>query len=258
VLRLAVVACVSAAALTGTALAADLPAPVPAAPAPAAVVVTAPPALFDWSGLYIGANLGFGSGDFDGLLVPTGTLPTDTPVAVADAWSGVLGGVQVGYNAQMGGIVFGAEADFAFTDIDYDIMGTGRAPGPGPLDNARAVDPATIPAGYFAHAEIDWLATVRARLGYAFDRVLPYVTGGVAFADVDITAGDDDASATDSNLHVGWTVGVGLEYAATHALSVKAEYLFVDLGEETYFDAGNAFAFETELHIGRIGINYRF
>jgi outer membrane immunogenic protein len=69
--------------------------------------------------------------------------------------------------------------------------------------------------GYYTHRDIKYLGTVRGRVGYATGQLLPYFTGGVAFA--------HDETAT-----TGWTLGGGLEYAISRNLSVKAEYLYVD------------------------------
>ena len=103
-----------------------------------------------------------------------------------------------------------------------------------------------------------WLATARARLGYAgFGNWLPYITGGAAFADV--TATNSAASSASSTL-TGWTAGVGVEYAMLAHWSLKVEYLYLDLGG---FNCGAACGAATDnvnftSSIARMGLNYRF
>lgn len=156
--------------------------------------VVATPA-YNWSGFYLGANAGGGwstshwdsTGSFNG--------------------SGGVAGGTVGLNWQTGHAVFGIEGD-----IDWaNVKGT--------------TTPATCLAG--CTTQNDWLATARGRAGYAFDRFLPFVTGGLAVGDIKAsTPGFPGASQTNA----GWTVGGGLEFALTNNWTAKAEYLHVDLG----------------------------
>ena len=127
---------------------------------------------------------------------------------------------------------------------------------------------------------------VRSRVGFAFDRVLVYGTGGVAFGEVraagDITAtlpplGSLSLAANDRRTHVGWTVGAGVEAMITPNLSAKVEYLYADLGRETHqapaFITGTPAAialspagtsvraagdFEVQVQTVKVGLNYRF
>jgi outer membrane immunogenic protein len=108
--------------------------------------------------------------------------------------------------------------------------------------------------------ENTWLATFRGRVGYAFDRWLPYITGGGAYgrvaARVDVPPAGFAASSSSNQL--GWTVGVGLEYAFLSNWSAKLEYLYVDLGD---FNTGpaplvNNVSFKE--NIVRAGVNYKF
>ena len=106
-----------------------------------------------------------------------------------------------------------------------------------------------------------WLATFRGRVGYAFDRWLPYITGGGAYGNVKATATDIPTGSvlgTASKNQLGWTVGAGLEYAFLGNWTAKIEYLYVDLGS---FDAGLAplaanVSFKE--NIVRAGLNYKF
>jgi outer membrane immunogenic protein len=122
-----------------------------------------------------------------------------------DVSGGLIGGT-VGYNWQFGGAVIGAEGD-----IDWSgIKGTTSvlcAPG--------------------CETRNRWLATARARLGYGFDRFLPYLTGGLAVGDINVTR----PGLPGGNIsNAGWTVGAGLEVGLVSNVSLKAEYLYVDLG----------------------------
>lgn len=131
----------------------------------------------------------------------------------SDDLDGFTGGVQLGYNWQFSpNIVFGIEADVSGTDMN----GT--------------------PGGRPAH--IDYLGTARARIGYTWDRTMIYGTGGIAFSRAAVLGLHD----TDT----GWTIGGGLEWAYSNSWSLKAEYLYYDLGAN--FDASMI----------RLGANYRF
>jgi outer membrane immunogenic protein len=211
----------SLAALMGTAAAADLP------PAAAQPYYKAPAFVqaYNWTGFYIGVNGGggFGSSTWD----RTGSFNT----------SGGLVGGTLGYNYQFGQGVIGVEGDIDWADIN----GTSNT---------------ACPLG--CKTSDNWLSTVRARLGYAADRFMPYVTGGAAFGDVHATT---PGFAGASNSNAGWTVGAGLEFAIAGNWTAKAEYLYVNLGK---FNCGlscgvtptDNVSFTTNLV--RAGINYRF
>jgi outer membrane immunogenic protein len=201
----------------GSASAADVPRRVaPPAQAPAYV---AP--VYNWTGLYVGINGGYGWGtaDFSSPFTP-GSFDT----------SGGLVGGTIGYNYQVGQAVFGIEADVAASWIQGD----------------------TLCGGLSCEARNTWLGTVRGRLGYAFDRFLPYVTGGAAFGDIE-TSVSGFGSARETKL--GWTVGAGIEAAINGPWTAKLEYLYVDLGEA---DSVLGSSVDFQSHIVRAGINYRF
>jgi len=113
--------------------------------------------------------------------------------------------------------------------------------------------------GVSCETKNSWLATARGRIGYAgFDSFLPYITGGAAFGDIEAT---NSALSSASKTKVGWTLGGGVEYAMWSRWSVKAEYLYVDLGS---FDCGLACSAVTPDNVSftaslvRAGLNYRF
>jgi outer membrane immunogenic protein len=178
------------------------------------------PAYFSWTGFYVGINGGYAWGTAD--------WPAPPPPSVSFNTTGFLVGATLGYNYQMGSFVLGAEGDWDFSTIKGSLGGC-------------------------CETKVPWIATGRARLGYAWDRWLPYVTGGVAFASIKNTGvGSETANK------LGWTAGVGVEYAFMSAWSVKAEYLYADLGSMTCDAcfAGQTVKWKTS--IARAGLNYRF
>jgi outer membrane immunogenic protein len=216
-----VLALVSVAALAGTAAAADLNRPMPAPYYKAPVVAP----VFSWTGFYLGLNGGggFGRSAWDS----TGSFNT----------SGGLVGGTIGYNYQIGQAVVGIEGDIDWADIN------------GTTNNA---------CGLGCKTSDSWLSTVRGRLGYAADRFMPYITGGAAFGDVKAATPGFAGANSD---RAGWTLGAGLEFAVAQNWSVKAEYLYVDLGK---FNCGiscgaavtDNVSFTTNLV--RAGVNYHF
>jgi outer membrane immunogenic protein len=189
-------------------------------------------APFSWSGFYVGINGGYGWGT--STWTSTGTSDSVKPKG------GLVGGT-LGYNLQTGNWVWGIEGDLDWAGIDGTNIGTGIcAVGPG------------------CETKNSYLGTIRGRVGYAFDRWLPYFTGGGAFADVRMTPGTGTGSQT--NNQMGWTLGGGVEWAFMGAWSAKLEYLYVDLGNSTC-DAATCVISTTvneKLNVVRAGINYRF
>jgi len=198
-----------------------------------AIVEQVAPA-FSWTGGYAGIQAGYawGDGDIDQI---TG------PGFIDSKPDGFLGGIYAGYNYQMSNnLVVGAELDVVSANVD----GSGQiftAPG--------------IPfPGIFANEELNWSAAARLRLGYAVDRFLPYIAGGVAFGDIDVSS---NSGTPFGGTHTGWTLGVGLDYAMTDNLLLRAEYRYTDFGSESY---GDPFDSEVKLTTSevRLGIAYKF
>jgi opacity protein-like surface antigen len=98
---------------------------------------------------------------------------------------------------------------------------------------------------------MDWVGTVRGRIGFAFDRFVVFGTGGFAWTNAEVDVG----GVNDSNFHGGWTAGGGIEAAITGNISAKAEYLYMDFSDELYAGVGTI---DPELHTFRIGVNYKF
>lgn len=241
----------------GAAVAADLPARGPAvAPAP---VVMAP--VFTWTGFYVGVNAGYGGNKFEypfGGEICFDGCETYGGKPTISSGGGLFGG-QVGYNWQFAnGVVLGVEADYQWSKIEGKVNVNGG------IDDFSAA----IEAG----SELSNFGTVRARLGYGWDRTLLYVTGGWAYGRVksggSITFCDDgdceSGALSKRTSGSGWTIGAGLEYAITNNLSFKTEYLYVDLGKktlysETYGDFATAqLDVDTRFHVVRAGLNWRF
>jgi len=116
----------------------------------------------------------------------------------------------------------------------------------------------------YVQTRIKWEASIRARMGYAFDRLLLYVTGGVAFADIErkyYTFGPDTLDSF-SDVRTGWTVGAGAEYAFTQNWSVFGEYRYSDYGHSTYIPPSFLSPFSERHHDTthgvRVGVNFRF
>jgi outer membrane immunogenic protein len=272
----------------GAASAADLPsratAPVYAAP------------MFTWTGFYAGVNAGahFNNGGQGistvGLVAPNNVFYTG---GNGDK-SGFMGGVQVGYNMQSGSFVYGVEADLNYRDRKRGSNGVF----PAPADLTPGFDDRTDFTVSQGRAT-NWFGTLRGRLGFAFDRVLVYGTGGLAIGgsggSSSVTQRDyfeinpgvlfvtdirTLASTSSKKNSVGWSLGGGFEYALSDRISLKLEYMHVDLGRssDTFttlasagapplgppigatMTAGNRITVrhENKFDIVRAGVNYRF
>lgn len=219
---------VGATAIVSSANAADMARKVPYA---APVVETR---AYDWSGFYAGAILQYGFGDDRvgmGGGVSAGTLHL----------KGFGGGLTAGYNYQSGSLVAGLEADVALSGMRDSI------------DSA-------VFRGTHAETKMPWLVTVRPRVGYAFDRALIFATAGLAVGglDTDITATAPAGVLHKSTTRAGLAAGAGIEYAVTDKISLKAEYMYVNLKSDRYDFGPYSTKVVGESHNGRVGINYRF
>jgi len=224
---------VAAALLTGvagSALAADLPQPMPPPPqAPAAYVPTVAP-VYNWGGIYFGANGGYGFGNSD----------WTTPTATTNNFdvSGFVVGPTIGVNYQADAFVFGVEGDFDGSWIN------------GTTSNL------CIPLA--CSTKNTWLATARVRGGYAADRVLFYATGGGAFGS--IMGNTAPGTNFQKENEPGWAAGVGVEAALTDNITARAEYLYVDL-EHASLTGATAVAPVTvnfSANLIRLGLDYKF
>lgn len=212
----------------GSAFAADL------GIAPVAEQLYTTQSAYDWTGFYIGVNGGYGWSE----------IKAPVAGAIVRHPEGWTGGAQVGYNYAFDGFVLGAEADLNISDIHKTEVTGGIAK---------------------ADYSLEYYGTVRARAGYAIDRFLPYVTGGLAYGRFNSALHIDGVGQiTDQDMdHVGWAIGAGAEYAVTDNLSLRAEYLYADFGEEDYPNVSGALVITQvpvglTMHTARVGLNYKF
>jgi outer membrane immunogenic protein len=231
------------------------------APAPAYYKAPVPVPVCIWCGFYVGVNAGGGWSD-DSVNVggypifanpaaaATGPLLAASVLGTSGSFgtkgSGFIGGGQIGYNWQFGAWVAGVETDFQGASINgSNNTSTSVVPGPG-------VGPQAIVTGISTSSKLDYLGTVRGRLGYTVTpSLLLYGTGGLAYGEVSSTTsiGQQDtgpigvvattnlpyaSSASASSTRAGWTAGAGLEWMFMPRWSVKAEYLHYDLGSTSY------------------------
>lgn len=257
-----VLAIAAAIGLSTAANAADMP--VKARPAP-------PVAVFNWTGFYIGGNVGWARTDatYDSYVVNPNGFGAASVVfvdAMADGTSrnnGWTGGVQAGYNWQGASpFVLGFEADINALSAQTSLTAVGTTPGGTVITNfTNSMDP-------------KWIATFRGRAGYTFGQSLLYLTGGLAVLNSDynqtfiaIAPVAINTVQSTNNTTAGWTVGGGWEQALSMNWSVKAEYLYarfngVDANVTAPLVAGFtdrvAGRADVDIHQARVGINYRF
>lgn len=202
-------------------------------------------AIYDWSGFYVGAHVGYGFGNSQHFNFPElGGFTDDFDI------DGIIGGASVGYNWQFDSFVAGIEATISASDIDGD---TPSSVGFGCGFNDRCV------------TEVDWYATGEARLGYAFGRILPYIAGGVAVGSLDsyIDGGEifDPQLGSSSSTEVGYVIGAGLDWGINERLSLNLAYKYFDFGNHEYADAtfnGDEFTADVDFSVVQVGIKFRF
>lgn len=232
---------------------------------------------YNWTGFYVGANVGGGWGttNIDYVANDPGSTTFfrhgGTPNVSSVKTSGALGGVQLGYNWQFAPIwVAGLEADFDWSGIKGSGVGNFTVAG--------------FSFSSTAEERVKWFSTARARLGYLpANNLLAYVTGGFAYGRVDHSAAYLNTSGTvvaatmlcpanstclagSSNTTAGgWTAGGGFEYAIAPKWTVKAEYLYVSLAgnsvtetQTTSTSSINANFGRTKFNVAWAGVNYRF
>jgi outer membrane immunogenic protein len=267
------------------------------------MAVKAPPPVaapaYSWTGIYVGGNVGYGWRDPTVTFTPNdpasqdftcggtggGTCPSPTSFNV----NGALGGLEAGYNWQFNrNWLLGVETDFDWSRI----QGTGTS-------NFLIGQFPGVASNFQASENVEWFGTVRGRLGFLpANNVLIYGTGGFAYGRVNenvalntgagvggfvfqrgppsgfigfsCIAGPNCFLGNSSNTDVGWTIGGGLEYLLWRNLSVKAEYLYVNLGSgravNVVAQAGGAIgassftaAYSTvDFQVIRGGLNWKF
>jgi outer membrane immunogenic protein len=237
-LRKLLLSSVAFAALSGAALAADLPS---RAPPP---VYIPPPPIFTWTGFYLGINGGGAVGntqfDFNNLGITT----------TSNNFSGGFVGGTIGYDYQWNGpFVVGVLADADWADITngFNCSGVG---------------------GFSCNVTGNFLGSVRGRIGYAWDRVLFYGSGGLGLGNARFSVTDNVTgfTATDNVFRAGFTAGGGIEYAITNNWAAKVEYLFYDFQHTSFTPGGfdpaivalGPVTTTTFVHTVRFGVDYKF
>src|SRR5215470_7526307 len=217
-----------------------------------APVLKAPAALWSWSGLYVGGHIGAA------LSITDIADPLGTPIYGDKVRSpGFIGGGQIGFNQQLGSVVFGVEADVS--GVSSDGTNTCFAVSGDSFSSNCRVRP-------------DLYTTLTGRIGYAVDRSLLYVKGGAAWTrgTVDMFVNDNPHgvfTSSSSFVTPGWTVGAGVEYALTSAWSMKFEYDYLSFRDQdvaTPYVSGNQFGgtaptttISQHVQQLKLGLNYR-
>lgn len=223
---------------------------------------------FSWTGFYAGVQAGYGTGNSRPAIfheTSNGNRYFDAEFG-SIAPQGFLGGLQAGYNQQYRKFVVGIEADFALANINGSASGT-RMPYPY-YTPALANQSITVST----QSQVDWLATIRPRIGYAGDDYLAFVTAGLALGKVKYQQSMSDTydytgTSSSNDTRVGYVVGFGFEKVIQPNLTVKIEYQYVDLGSKSTSPSRETgdkkgFMISTEnridLHTLRVGINRKF
>ena len=226
------------------------PARAAALPTPAAPAYYPPtyaPALYDWTGFYIGGHIG--GGMLLDLFTQNGASTTAPATNLLGQINirpaGVVGGGQIGLNYQFASWVVGAELSVSATNI----TGSGTVP---------TTFPNTV---RMTSAPMDFGA-VTGRIGYAFNTLLPYVKAGVGSMQVHYTQDTLLAGTTGTqeikDTRTGFAGGFGVEYGLTESFSAKVEYDFYDFGTKNYNFATTPVSARSYLNVLEFGLNYRF
>jgi outer membrane immunogenic protein len=197
--------------------------------------------VFDWTGFYLGATAGRAWGATNHYVVGGPNATDDFDI------KGWLAGGTLGWNWQTGAFVLGLETDLSASDINGRIVGNSGSFG----------------CGLFCRTDVSAFGSVRGRAGYAFDRTLVFVTGGLVYADVEGEIGGPGVPGSitrGSDWRTGWTAGAGIEFAFDPAWSAKIEYLHVDVSDINYSPNFNGVALGAGARFGlvRFGLNYRW
>ena len=235
---------------------------------------------YNWTGLYAGANAGYGWGGNTGGTYSSFVDPAVTGIGGVGGTffagggnvlpsvkpKGFVGGGQIGYNMQVApNWIFGFAADIQ--DSGMKASGVGVAPTVGLFSGITEAKT----------AKIDWFGTVRGKIGYAFNNSLLYATGGLAYGKVGVSTSFRDPTFAGATLLVfngsrsstktGWALGAGYEYGLTRNWTIGAEYLYVSLGSVSVTETqtvgpatGNTFTSSSKYNanIARAFLNYKF
>lgn len=200
-----------------------------------------------FAGFYIGAAVGYGGHDAKATNVFSGSPSYGASEDFDD--DGFAASIYSGYNIQCGSLVVGYESDYNWADVDSSV---------GDCCN-------------YLNSELKWYGTSRLRFGLVRnENMMFYVTGGMAYAKIDTKAGvqellGESYSWSDEDWHFGWTAGGGVEFLRHDRWSIRAEALYLDVGDRTYsysatgcFDCNGRVEYENEFWVARLGVAYKF
>ncbi len=193
---------------------------------------------YDWTGFYLGGHFGYGGGS---LGAGTNPIPMQG-VLFPHSVTGLIGGYQIGYNYQLANrVVLGIETDASF---------------PSPVDQIAVARLTPTPF----NTMLDYVGTLRGRVGYTFDHWMPYVTGGFAWGHPHVEV-NDGSGAMVGQTQLGWAAGAGLEFAVSGNWTAKLEYDYIDLARRSYNLDRFGLApvtVDPQLHLVKVGLNYQF
>ncbi|PIT69589.1 outer membrane protein [Bartonella tribocorum] len=251
---------------------------VPPSPTPVAPVIVAP--TFSWTGFYFGGQIGGFSGK-----TKMDILAKGQKVPVSDDYlpklSGFMGGLYAGSNIDLGnGLILGVDTDIMWSNKDDTKTGKTYVIAPEHIDYVnKLLKDASINIGKDALKEgakrtnsftfkEKWAGATRVRIGFAAERIMPYVAGGIAYtqlqdiASISIAGKDSDkviASGTlsdETKTLVGYTLGVGADLAMTNNIIVRAEYRYSDFGKKKFSNDKYETSYKTNDF--RVGVAYKF
>lgn len=257
-----------------------------------------------WEGAYAGINAGYGTGNLQNYTntsvidKQTNTVESITNSSNTSYLAGAVAGGQFGYNHVFANrIMLGAEADINWADI-YNTATPTNTSSLSVESTARKFpnDPVEMGASYttgYGRVGMDWVGTVRGRLGYDLGKFLPYVTGGLAYGEITSSNHTTETSVeyiargafpfppvstfepsgsysrgSSASVSAGWAAGAGAEYMVADGWSVKGEYLYTSIGGVTTpqfsqaTEQSDTKSFTTKntgsfgVHQARIGLNY--
>ncbi|EJF96394.1 porin family protein [Bartonella taylorii] len=251
---------------------------VPPQPTPVSPVIVAP--TFSWTGFYIGGQVGgFSSKTKMDILSNGKTIPVNDEFL--PKLSGFMGGLYAGSNVDLGnGLILGVDTDFMWSDKDDTKTGKVYEIAPNHVayvnkilkDAGIKIGENVLKAGdKRAHSftfKEKWAGATRIRIGFAAERIMPYVAGGIAYtqlqdiASVSITEKDTGKVIASGNLSderktfVGYTLGAGVDLAMTNNIIVRAEYRYSDFGKKKF--SNDKYETSHKTNDFRVGVAYKF
>ncbi|QEE08556.1 porin family protein [Bartonella kosoyi] len=251
---------------------------VPPSPTPVAPVIVAP--TFSWTGFYFGGQIGGFSGK-----TKMDILAKGQKIPVSDDYlpklSGFMGGLYAGSNIDLGnGLILGVDTDIMWSNKDDTKTGKTYVIAPEHINyinkllkdasiniDKDALKPSSKRTHSFTFKE-KWAGATRVRIGFAAERIMPYVAGGIAYtqlqdtASISITEKDSDKAIASGILSdetktlVGYTLGAGVDLAMTNNIIVRAEYRYSDFGKKKFSNDKYETSYKTNDF--RVGVAYKF